>query len=170
MDPSSLAGANKQRLRWILSQAELRLDAQLDFARAADQRASTLSGAAAAMAAAATAVFAQAIESGKASPLAVAGIVAAIGFSSSTYFAIRSAKCHDFHPPGYRPVDFIDDVQTARAEEAILRDIACGLNSRLAFNSDRLSERGALADKAINIMAATPVLALLLSVAYALVF
>lgn len=158
MTTSLYRKASSKLLDLILSEANQRLGAQNAFAQAADQRASLLSGANAALCAAAVGVFAQSLVSAKDLPVLVSAIVAAIGFGVATWLAMRSAKCADFHPPGFYPLDFTDDLKTGKSFHEIRSEIAAIYDARIDFNGRKLVWRGKQTDRSTQAMLVTPVL------------
>lgn len=157
MDIQKLIAASDEQRCLILSQAELRLSCQHGFAEAADARAATLTGVAAALASAGAGVFATCLTADRFSwPLVLAGIVAAVGFAWAAYRALQSARCLAFHPSGYRPSDFDEDIQTSKPMAEIQAVMAEDLDQRLAFNSAQLDARGMLIDRAMALLWQTP--------------
>lgn len=158
MTTSLYRKASSKMLDLILSEATQRLAAQSAFAQAADQRASLLSGANAALCAAAVGVFAQSLVSAKYLPVLVSAMVAAAGFGVATWLAMRSAKCADFHPPGFYPIDFTDDLKTGKSFHEIRSEMAAIYDTRIDFNGRKLVWRGRQTDRSTNAMLVTPFL------------
>lgn len=150
--------ATDEQRSLILSQAELRLSDQHAFAQAADQRASTVTGALTALATAAGGVFAASIAGSPNWPLVIGGLVGALGFGSAARKALQSARCQAFHPRGYRPRDFAVDVQNQSPIEQTKSEMAEDLDERLEFNAEILEQRGLLIDQAMLAMLVTPAL------------
>lgn len=158
VDIQKLIAAPDELRSLILSQAELRLACQHGFAEAADARAATLTGVAAALASAGAGVFATCLTADRFSwPLILAGLVGAIGFAWAAYRALQSARCLAFHPSGYRPGDFDEDVQSPKSIAEIQAVMAEDLDERLMFNSSQLEARGRLVDRAMALLWQTPV-------------
>lgn len=160
MDIQKISAATDEQRSLILSQAELRLSCQHGFAEAADARAATLTGVAAALASAGAGVFATSLTASRFSwPLVLAGLVAAIGFAWSAYRALQSARCAEFHPSGYRPRDFLVDLDQGKPMATIQAEMAEDLDERLDFNTRRLEARGRLVDRAMELLWQTPIAA-----------
>lgn len=151
-----LRGASTAQLNMIIGQAEKRLEHQIAFAAAADQRAAIVGGAATSLAAAALAIAAQKMPN-NIDALAAAAMVACAGFWLAALFALRAARCFEFHPSGYRPRDFVGDVSRGVSEAHSLREICADLDGRLDFNADKLSFRGRVTNLAMKIMIMTPI-------------
>lgn len=156
MKALDLKAATEEELNAILSQAERRLDALNGFATAADQRAATVAGASVALSAAASAVALQALGKSVADPVSVGAAMSAVMFFFAAYWAMQSAQCLDVHPPGYRPEDFVEDVQTRKPNVKRLAEMAEDLNERLEFNSRQLSWRGSKVADALRAMLLAP--------------
>lgn len=156
MIASDLRLAPQQMRAFIISQAEQRLFGQMQFATAADQRSATVSGAATALATLSFGISAQAIASGKASAFGVAAAIVGLGFAVAAWFALKSARCQDFHPAGFYPENFRRDVQSRKPMAKVQLEIAEDLNERLIFNSNILTWRGRQIDVATNIMFLSP--------------
>lgn len=148
--------ASDELRSFMLSQAEGRLGDQHGFAQAADARAATVTSAAAALATAAVGAFAASLAEGVNWPLAAAGFVGAIGFGMAARTAMRSARCLQFHPKGYRPRDFEEDIRLQKGFADIQSEIAEDLDERLDFNARVLVERGELIDGAMRLLWLTP--------------
>lgn len=159
MNVQGYVDATDEQLSLILSQAEIRLGEQHAFAQAADARAATVTSAASAMATAAVGAFAVALSEDMNWPLAAGAAAAACGFGWCARLALRSARCVLFHPKGYRPSDFADDVRQAKAKALTQAEMAVDLDERIKFNSDILADRGDLIDEAMSWLWRTPAVA-----------
>jgi hypothetical protein len=155
MNTATFVNASREQRAMILAQAEARLSDQLRFAEAADTRASIYTGIGAALASAGVGLFAASLEKTNL-PMALGGIVAAIGFSIAARKAMQSAKAHEFHASGYRPSDFLTDIQDQKPLALTQAEIATDYDTRLAFNSQVLRKRGKLADEAMDQMWLVP--------------
>lgn len=156
MSTATFETASREQRAMILTHAEARLADQLRFAEAADTRASIYTGIGAALASAGVGLFAASLEKANL-PLALGGIVAAIGFSVAARKAMQSARAHEFHASGYRPTDFLADIRDQKSIAATQAEIASDYETRLAFNSQVLRTRGKLADEAMDQMWLVPI-------------
>ncbi|WP_368933481.1 hypothetical protein [Brevundimonas naejangsanensis] len=160
-----LSASDEQRYL-ILSQADLRLADQHGFAQAADARAATVTGAAAALATAAVGAFAAGLSDGVNWPLVGGGLAATIGFAWGARQALHSARCVQFHPRGYRPSDFSDDVRAKKAHAETISEMLEDLDERLEFNRKVLIDRGELIDSAMKMLWKTPFAALAAAIVF----
>jgi len=151
--------ASDEQRSLILSQAEIRLGDQHAFAQAADARAATVTSAAAALSTAGVGAFAAALSTGINWPLAAGAAVAAVGFGMSARLSLKSARCVKFHPKGYRPCDFADDIRLGKEMKTTQAEMAEDLNERIQFNPDILAERGDLIGGSMELLWKTPVAA-----------
>jgi hypothetical protein len=156
MNVQDYARATDEQRSLILSQAEIRLGDQHAFAQAADARAATVTSAAAAMATAAVGALAVALSEDMNWPLAAGAAAAAGGFGVCARLSLKSARCVRFHPKGYRPSDFAEDIQQAKDKVTTQAEMAEDMDERIKFNSDILAERGDLIDKAMAWLWKTP--------------
>ncbi len=157
---------SSKQLGLILDQANQRLGAQSAFAQAADQRASFLTGAGCALSAASVGVCAQSLSQSTLMPLTVGALIAAVGFAVSAWFAMRSGRCVDFHPAGYYPKNFLNDLRAKKSYHRIRAEIAEEYNERLDFNGRQLVWRGRQTDRAAFLMFASPLVGALGSIVY----
>lgn len=165
MTSSTYVRASSKQLDLIIDQANQRLNAQNTFAQAADQRASLLTGANAALCVAAVGVLAQSLTANRLIPLSVGAVVAMIGFGIATWLAMSSAKCADFHPSGFYPKDFISDIRGRISLHQIRSVIAEIYDERIEFNGKTLVWRGKRADLASTTMFVTPIVSALAALA-----
>lgn len=160
MQSLDLQGASIAQLNSIISQAEKRLEHQIAFAAAADQRSAIVGGAATSLAAASLAIAVQKFPT--IDTLTVSAFSASVLFWIAAFFALRAARCFEFHPSGYRPRDFISDIDKDVSEPYSLREICADLDFRLEFNTQKLEFRGDVTNKAMVVMIFTPVASALL--------
>ncbi|MGQ3112319.1 MAG: hypothetical protein ACT6RD_07490, partial [Brevundimonas sp.] len=146
-----------QRLRaLIISQAERRLADQNSFAQAADARAATITGASSALAAASAGLLGVALTGTPNFPLAAGSVVGVVGFATAAHHALRSARCLQFHAAGYPPNAFVEDIDGQKSQALIEAEMMAELDTRLAFNSEVLRDRGDMIDAALKRLWATP--------------
>lgn len=167
MNVQGYVNATDEQRSLILSQAEIRLADQHAFAQAADARASTVTSAAAAMATAAVGALAVSLSGVINWPLAAGATAAATGFGLSARLSLRSARCVRFHPKGYRPSDFADDIRQSKSIATTQAEMAEDMDERIQFNSDILAERGDLIDRAMAWLWKTPAIAAVAALAAA---
>lgn len=159
MNVQGYINATDEQRSLILSQAEIRLGEQHAFAQAADARAATVTSAAAAMATAAVGALAVALSDDLNWPLAAGAAAAAGGFGLCARLALKSARCVLFHPKGYRPSDFAEDIRQAKPKALTQAEMAEDLDERIKFNSDILADRGDIIDEAMGWLWKTPAIA-----------
>lgn len=156
MSSTVYSGASQRLRALMMSQAERRLADQSQFAQAADARAATITSASAALAAASAGLLGVALTGTANFPLAAGAVVGVVGFAVSANHALQSARCIEFHPGGYRPDAFIDDIQFQKAQTVVEAEILSELDMRLTFNSQVLKDRGIMIDKALSRLWTTP--------------
>lgn len=82
-----------------------------------------------------------------------------IGFILAARNALQSAECVEFHPLGYFPSNFLEDVKSAKSIKDMKAEMAEDLEERLIFNSNVLVARGQRANEAIQKLTVTPIVA-----------
>ncbi|CAN7211539.1 hypothetical protein [Brevundimonas sp. LjRoot202] len=128
------------------------------FATAADQRASALLSGSVALTAASAALaglsFVNALPW-----IGLFAVMGCIGFILAARNALQSAECVEFHPLGYFPSNFLEDVKSAKSIKDMKAEMAEDLEERLIFNSNVLVARGQRANEAIQKLTVTPIVA-----------
>lgn len=160
MTLSQKLNTDRRELRYLIhSQAEARLQDLHAFASVADTRASIIISVAAALAAAAAGLFAATLDKYPNYPVMIGSLTAVILFGLSAKLGLHSARRRLFHPRGYPPHAFVDDV-AGRADMAdIYSGMAEDLDERLAFNVKILEQRDDDLIRAISLMWRTPMIA-----------
>lgn len=151
-------GASAESVKEIIRQAELRLQAQLQAAIAADSRSNALAAIQAA-AAAALVVYAGASDV-KATP-ELAALVAAAFFSAGAMFAAWAARPIPFDFAGLNPSDWAQAIQTREPVDSARRAYANYLDDYLQANSTRMAANGESTTRSIKMMAMAPIAAVL---------
>jgi hypothetical protein len=149
---------SEDALSLVVSQAEARMTSQNAFATAADQRASSLLSGSVALTAASAALaglsFVNALPW-----IGLFAFLGCIGFILAARNALQSAQCVEFHPLGYFPSNFLEDVKSAKSLKDMRAEMAEDLEERLVFNSNVLVTRGKMANDAIRKLTITPLAA-----------
>ena len=126
----------------IVRQGESRVQAQIEFAKAADARAMQLLAAASALAAGVAALLGAVVGRPEQSMLIWGLSSALVGLLYSAWHSIRSAWPRDMQPLGWNPKSFVQDVLEGRSIEHIYCDIADSLERRLGVNDAVISQCG----------------------------
>lgn len=135
------------------------MTSQNAFAAAADQRASALISGSVALTAASAALAGLSFVNGLPWIVLFASI-GCMGFILAARNALQSAECVEFHPLGYFPSNFLEDFQTSKSIKDMKAEMAEDLDERLIFNSNVLVSRGKKANRAIQKLTATPLVAI----------
>jgi hypothetical protein len=140
LDPALLIPTDPLVLDEIIRQAELRMQAQLQLAVAADARSGLVARVQGAASAALVAVAAQ---TGPASLAFAPAIAAAVVLGAGTVLAAVASRPVSFGYPGAHPGDWLEDIKQgtsllqARAETAALLDKYLRLNETVMTNNNR---------------------------------
>jgi hypothetical protein len=144
--------------RQILSQGEVHMQAQLDVAIAADQRATTASSLFASIAAATTAATLAYWDKSGDLPILIAGISGSAAMGIGAIITLRAANPVDFYLPGNHPRNWYD----CRFEPipAMLGAEAENYQYRIDRNRDVLLANAATFKQGTTLAVAAPLLAL----------
>lgn len=145
----------------VLKQGELRLNAQLQVALAADQRAVTSAAILVAVASAALGFAgAQATNCNIDVPFAVALLVAGLSLLVSAAFCVGAARPVKFALVGAYPEEWWDDDVTAKPLEECLWTESNNYNVRINDNRTVLSHNAALLRKGMYLACVSPLIGL----------
>lgn len=165
MTRDQLMNAGDAILEIVVAQAEKRLEGQVGFAAVQDARGGALVSASVALGAAAVGIAATAISvKGVGSPIAIAAIVATVGFALASCFGLWAGRACNFHTAGWYPNDFAADVADRVSRTSLMVDFALDLQIRLSQNRSALVRRGDLYNLATYILLGTPPAALIASI------
>ena len=151
-------GASPESMKEIIRQGELRLQAQLQAALAADSRSNALVAIQAA-AAAALVVYAGSADV-KGTPEFTAFVSAAF-FSVGAMFAAWAARPVSFDFAGLNPSDWVPAIESAEPVDSARRAYATYLDDYLKDNAARMSANGGWTMMSIKMMAMAPVAAVM---------
>lgn len=146
-------GASPESVKEIIRQGELRLQAQLQAALAADSRSNALAAIQAA-AAAALVVYAGSADV-KGTPELTA-FVGAVFFTCGAMFAAWAARPIAFDFAGLNPSDWVQAIESGEPVDSARRAYATYLDEYLKDNAARMSANGDWTMRSIKMMAMAP--------------
>ncbi|MFN7130053.1 MAG: hypothetical protein ACK4OJ_13415 [Brevundimonas sp.] len=146
-------GASAESVKEIIRQGELRLQAQLQAAIAADGRSNAL---AAIQAAAAAALIVYAGGAGVEETSALAAFMAAAFFIAGAIFAAWAARPIAFDFAGLHPSDWVEAIKTKEPVDSARRAYATYLDEYLKANDIRMAENGNYTVRSIKMLSMAP--------------
>lgn len=147
------ASADPELLQEIVRQAEIRMQAQLQSALAADARAGLLSSL---QAAASAALFVAAAQAEIAGQAETAAYISASLLALGALFAAFALRPVDFGFVGNKPSNWIDDIIAKENKQIGLAGTAEHLDKYLRLNDQRMSENAKLVSTSLLFLIGAP--------------